>query len=98
MFAQNHEPSPQVFVLQRFKLIKNREQYDRRQLRQQNEQSHEQSPRQHPPVLRPLPDREVQQFHHDAAEHQPNQKFFHFIPSPSAEPLIGKFESALQLE
>src|SRR5215831_4762067 len=47
-------------------------------------------------MLRPLPDREVQQLHNDAGENEADQKSLDFVPEPRAQPLIRQFVASLQ--
>src|SRR5579862_394553 len=49
-------------------------------------------------MLRPLPDRQVQQLHYYAAQHEPNQKSLDLVPRPRPESLCRKLEAALQTE
>src|SRR5947209_2165502 len=94
--SEHHETSPQFFIFERFKFIKDRKQHYWRQLCQQYEQSHEQNPSQHPPVLRPLTDREIQQLHNDSSQNEAHQKSLGFIPQPRAEFLVRELKSTLQ--
>src|SRR4029077_3987727 len=89
--AEHNEAPFQIFVVERLEFVEDGEQENRGELREQYEQAHEQGPSQEPPVLRPLPDREIQQLDHYGAQNQADQESLDVVPQPRAEPLGGKF-------
>src|SRR5947209_5445198 len=57
--AEAHQPLLEIFVLEWFEFVENREQDQRSDLRQHNKQHHEHGPRNEPPVLGRLANREI---------------------------------------
>src|SRR5208282_3174813 len=55
-FTENDQAALEFFIFERFELVKNWKQHNRRELREQHDESEENDPGDDPPVLRSLAD------------------------------------------
>ena len=97
-FAQNDQAALELLVFERFKLVKNRKQHNRRELCEQYQKSEENGPGDHPPVLRALAHEQVEKFDHNRGHDQADKKTLAFIPEPGGESLVGEVVAVLEPE
>src|SRR2546430_1600400 len=86
--TESNKPKLEVLILQRLKLVEDWKQHHRRKLRDKHYNCQKSYPRQNPPVLRKLPNDEVQQLDQSRGQYCTDQKSFEFIPNPSPQFLV----------